>query len=131
MRQVLSLAVIAIFGNRAVNRSYSLKRHKDFRYTYRTGKSVSSRLFSLIWARNRLDTVHIGFSVSKKIGNSVQRNRAKRRLRACITPILQDVRKGTNLIVVARPEVLTVPFTEMQKQMSDLLIRAKLVEVDE
>ena len=111
-----------------MNRSYSLKRHKDFRYTYRSGKSVSSRLFSLIWARNRLDAVHIGFSVSKKIGNSVQRNRAKRRLRACVTPLLDSIRKGTNLIVVARPEVLTVPFAEMQKQMSELLKRARLLE---
>ena len=114
-----------------MNRSYSLKRHKDFRYTYRTGKSVSSRLFSLIWARNRLDTVHIGFSVSKKIGNSVQRNRVKRRLRACITPMLPIIRRGMNLIIVARPEVLTVAFVEMQKQMYDLLQRSKLVEVDE
>lgn len=110
-----------------MNRSYSLKRHKDFHYTYRTGKSISSHLFSLVWARNRLDTVHVGFSVSKKIGNSVQRNRAKRRLRACITPMLTYIRKGTNLIVVARPEVLTVPFADMQIQMTDLLKRAKLI----
>ncbi len=127
MRQVYSLAVIAIL-EKAVNRSYSLKRHKDFHYTYRTGKSVSSRLFSLVWTRNRLDVVHIGFSVSKKIGNSVQRNRVKRRLRACITPMLPYIRKGTNLIFIARSEVLTVPFTEMQVQMTDLLKRAKLIE---
>lgn len=114
-----------------MNRSYSLKRHKDFRYTYRTGRSVSSHLFSLIWAKNRLDAVHIGFSVSKKIGNSVQRNRAKRRLRACITPMLTDIRKGTNLIFVARPDVLTVPFSEMQQQMYDLLKRARLLEENE
>lgn len=111
-----------------MNRSYSLKRHKEFRYTYRVGKSVGAHLFSLVWARNRTDTVKIGFSVSKKIGNSVQRNRAKRRLRACITPMLPSLKKGRNLIFIARRDVLTIPFAEMQKQMEDVIRRAGLWE---
>lgn len=111
-----------------MNRSYSLKRHKEFRYTYRVGKSVGSHLFSLIWARNRTDSVKVGFSVSKKVGNSVQRNRVKRRLRACITPMLGSIRPGSNLIFVARREVLDVPFADMQAQMSGILKRAGLWE---
>lgn len=111
-----------------MNRSYSLKRHKEFRYTYRVGRSVGSHLFSLVWARNRTDSVKVGFSVSKKVGNSVQRNRAKRRLRACITPMLDSIRTGMNLIFIARREVLDVPFPEMQRQMADVLKRAGLLE---
>ncbi|MBR0081280.1 MAG: ribonuclease P protein component [Clostridia bacterium] len=111
-----------------MNRSYSLKRHKEFRYTYRVGKSVGAHLFSLIWAKNRTDSVKVGFSVSKKVGNSVQRNRAKRRLRACITPMLESIRKGTNLVFIARRDVLDVPFAEMQRQMTDVLKRAGLLE---
>lgn len=109
-----------------MNRSYSLKRHKEFRYTYRVGRSVGTRLFSLVWAKNRSDSVKVGFSVSKKIGNAVLRNRAKRRLRACITPMLGSIRKGTNLIFIARHDVLDVPFPEMQKQMEDVIRRAGL-----
>lgn len=113
-----------------MNRTHSLKRHKEFRYTYRVGKSVGSHLFSLVWAKNRLDAVKIGFSVSKRVGNSVQRNRAKRRLRACITPMIASIRRGTNLIFVARKDVLTVPFAQMQQQMRDVLLRAGLMEND-
>ena len=111
-----------------MNRSYSLKRHKEFRYTYRVGRSVGSHLFSLIWAKSRSDSVKVGFSVSKKVGNSVKRNRAKRRLRACIMPMLDSLRKGTNLIFIARKEVLDVPFAEMQRQMHDVISRAGLWE---
>ena len=111
-----------------MNRSNSLKRHKEFHYTYRVGKSVGSHLFSLIWAKNRTDAVKIGFSVSKRVGNSVQRNRAKRRLRACITPMIGSIRRGTNLIFVARRDVLDVPFTQMQQQMHDILSRAALLD---
>lgn len=109
-----------------MNRTYSLKRHKEFRYTYRVGKSAGTRLFSLVYARNRVEAVRVGFSVSKRIGNSVQRNRAKRRLRACITPMLPNIRKGTNLIFIARRDVLTEPFGSMQAQMEELLKRSGL-----
>lgn len=103
-----------------------MKRHKEFRRTYRVGKSAGTRLFTLVYARNRLDAVRIGFSVSKRIGNSVQRNRAKRRLRACITPMIANIRKGTNLIFIARRDVLTEPFVSMQEQMEELLKRSGL-----
>ena len=105
-----------------------MENKKEYRYTYRIGKSVSCYLFSMIWAHNRSDSVKIGFSVSKKVGNSVQRNRAKRRLRECITPFLPIIKKGSNLIFIARPEVLTVPFADMQKQMQNVIRKAGLFE---
>lgn len=107
-----------------VNRSYSLKRHKEFRYTYRAGRSTGARLFTLVVAKNREQAVRVGFSVSKRVGNSVQRNRAKRRLRACLTPMLPKLRKGVNVIFIARRDVLTEPFSSMQEQMRDILQRA-------
>ncbi len=111
-----------------MNRTYSLKRHKEFRYTYRAGKAVSCRLFTLVYVPNRQHKLQIGFSVSKKVGNSVCRNRAKRRLRACVTPMLGQLKTGWNLIFIAREEVLTCPFEQMQQDMQRLLERAGVWE---
>ena len=107
-----------------MNRTYSLKRHKEFRYTYRVGRSVSSPLFTLVYAKSRSETIRIGFSVSKRVGNAVQRNRAKRRMRACITPLLGTLKGGRNVILIAKPEVLNAPFCELQTQLETLLVRA-------
>ena len=52
-----------------------------------------------------LPTVRIGFTASKKIGNAVMRNRAKRRLRALVREILPPLaRSGWDYVLVARPE---------------------------
>ena len=114
--------------HRLLNRTYSLKRHKEFRFTYRTGRQVGGGSFVLVTARNRKGKVQVGFSVSKKIGNSVMRNRAKRRLKACFSPLLPQVKTGYNLIFIARSESLTAPFLSMQKSMVSALKRAGVFE---
>ena len=109
-----------------LNRTYSLKRHKEFRFTYRTGHQVGGGSFVLVTARNRKGKVQVGFSVSKKIGNSVTRNRAKRRLKACFSALLPYVKPGFNLVFVAKPSALSVPFADMQKSMVSALRKAGL-----
>ena len=113
---------------RLLNRTYSLKRHKEFRFTYRTGRQVGGGSFVLVTARNRKGKVQVGFSVSKKIGNSVTRNRAKRRLKACFSPLLPQVKPGYNLIFIARSAALTAPFLTMKKSMVTCLKRAGVYE---
>jgi ribonuclease P protein component len=62
----------------------------------------------LLQARDRADGnagVRVGFTASKKIGNAVARNRAKRRLRALAREVLASVaRPGWDYVLVAKPE---------------------------
>ena len=56
----------------------------------------------------------IGFTASRKVGGAVQRNRAKRRLRAAAQAILPEAaRPCTDYVLVARPATLERPFPEL------------------
>ena len=111
--------------------SDSLRRKKEFRYTYRAGKSCSGRLLSLVYAKNRISDVKIGFSVSKKIGNAVVRNRVKRRMREAVTPLIPVIKGGTNLIFIARDSIIDAPFLSIREAMLSQLQRAGLIKAEE
>ena len=113
---------------RPLKRCFSLKRNKQFRQVYRKGKSVACRELVLIYAKNRSDMVHVGFSVGKKLGNSVVRNRVKRRLREAFRPNLPLLLPGFDLIVIARDAARDAPFSSWADSLRYLLRKAGLFQ---
>jgi ribonuclease P protein component len=70
----------------------------------------------------RARTVGIGLTVTKKIGGSVVRNRARRRLREALRLVLPGpARPGHDYVVVARPPALTCPFPRLQRDLAGAL----------
>ena len=59
----------------------------------------------------------IGFTVTKKTGNSPQRNRIKRRLRAAATECAAVFQPGHDYVLVGRAEALAEPFSKLVKDL--------------
>ena len=64
-----------------MERRYRLQKNKAFQYVYHRGRSAACRDLVMLVAKGR--GMKVGFSVSKKVGNAVTRNKVKRRLREC------------------------------------------------
>lgn len=61
------------------------------------------------------DVVRIGFTTSRKVGNAVVRNRARRRLRACVDAILPgQVKPGLDIVVIGRQATPGRPFAALK-----------------
>jgi ribonuclease P protein component len=65
----------------------------------------------------------IGFTVTKKTGNSPERNRIKRRLRAAVTACARDFVPHHDYVLVGRREALTEPFTKLVDDLGALIVR--------
>ena len=101
-----------------MERRYRLKKNRAFQYVYRKGHSVACRNLVMLLAPGR--ELKIGFSVSKKTGNAVTRNRIKRRLRECFRPYLGDVKTGL-YVFVARPSAAEAAFDDLKRDVRYLL----------
>jgi ribonuclease P protein component len=88
-----------------VQRRHRLSRSRDFDAVYRRGRSVSTRFLVLYaFARDDADgEPRLGLAVPKSSGTAVARNRLKRRLREAWRLRLDDVPRGFDYVLIARP----------------------------
>lgn len=100
-----------------------LKKRADF-VAAAKGRRQGTAGF-LLQARDRGDDApaRVGFTCSKKIGNAVMRNRAKRRLRAIARLCLPDAaRQGWDYVLVGRPgATVSRDFDELCDDLSHAL----------
>lgn len=64
---------------------------------------------------------HVGIAAGRSIGNAVKRNRAKRRLRACIQPWLKQLNPGFDIILIARKPLLSASYDHLYSALAKAL----------
>lgn len=108
-----------------MKRAFRLRRPDQFQRVRRVGRSWSNPLLLLNAAPNQRHVSRCGFVVGKRIGGSVERNRARRRTREAVRLAYDHIAPGWDLVFVVRaPAVTTVEFAYIQSSIELLLRRA-------
>ena len=92
----------------------SIKKNGDFQKVYKTGRSYAGKLLVMYVIRTDREETRIGISVSKKVGNSVVRHHVTRLLRESFRLNRDRVKKGLDIVVVARAAAKEAEFKNIE-----------------
>lgn len=110
-----------------MNRRFRLKRASDFQRVRREGRSFAHPLVVLVVAPNTEGKCRVGVAAGRTVGNAVARNRAKRRLREVMRPLLPSLPPGWDVLLIARRPIRQAPFADLKQAVRLLLRRAGLL----
>lgn len=111
-----------------VKRAWRLKSEADVQRVWQQGGTWTHPLVILRARANGLPQTRVAFAVSKKVGNAVTRNRAKRLLREATRQKFPQIAKGYDVVLIGRHSIVNAPLSYVSIALDELLRRAKLVE---
>lgn len=103
-----------------------MKSPRDFKKVYENGKSIANRYLVMYIYENGTEENRIGISVSKKVGNSVIRHRTTRLIRESVRLNEDTVKKGYDIVIVARMMVKGKGFKDVESAYLHLIKLHKL-----
>lgn len=115
-------------GGAMLHRTDSLRANSDFKRLYNRGKSFVAPELVLYLMKTRRPVNRIGITVSKKVGNAVVRNRARRVIREAYRLLLPELRSfGFDMVFVARQKTARVSCVSVTSAMRELFVKAGIL----
>ena len=93
----------------------------------RSGKSYAHPLVVLIVQTHEQPRLKVGVAAGRTVGTAVHRNRAKRLLREAMRTLLPNIASNLDLILIARPGLVTATLEETRQALLNLLGRAQIL----
>ena len=109
-----------------MNKTTIINKNRDFKRVYVRGKSLVSPCLVTYVMKNRCGETRVGITTSKKTGNAVHRNRARRVIRAAFGVLREKTEKGFDMVFVARAKT---GFVKMQVVLKDMEFQLKKLGV--
>ena len=103
---------------------YRLRKNREFQAVYGEKNSVAAATVVLYIKDNQEGALpRAGFSVSKKIGNAVVRNRCRRLLREAVRLHLGELRPGMDYVFIGRGPLAKAELPQVEKDVLQALRR--------
>jgi ribonuclease P protein component len=106
------------------DKSRRLRRRAEFQKVFDSGQRIRGRFLTLLVANGQESTTRLGIVASRKLGDSVRRNRAKRLIREIFRRNRQpDGSRGVDVVVIPRVELFAAAYTSLEDDYRSVLAR--------
>lgn len=102
-----------------------LRTGAEFDAAFKRGARIDGRLFLLVVAPNGRAFDRLGLAVSRRVGGSVERNRARRLLRESFRRLVKPAGPGVDLVVVARKDLVGRGQAEVDRELRERVLRIR------
>jgi len=119
------MGVIAM-GERNLRRHERLRKREDFQRVMHEGRFIRHPLLTLAVRPNGLMFSRIGLSVGKRIGNAVNRNQVKRRIREAFRLHKREIVASHDVVFFARSGLAESDYRRTERAVEQLLRRADI-----
>ena len=108
----------------------AINKNKEFIRGYKKGTSTVTPMFVSYVLKNRYGHTRIGITASKKVGNAVKRNRARRLIRESLRQLDIDMTQSVDIIVVARSRTPYVKQQVVYSQLKEMCEKAGIIKAE-
>ena len=109
-----------------MQRKFRLTRSEDFKRVRRFGKSYAHPLLVLVVQASDQPSLRVGVAAGRTVGTAIKRNRAKRLVREAVRTLIPSLTTGWDILLIARPALVSCNVFEVREALLTLLRRAKL-----
>lgn len=107
---------------------HRLTKEKDFEKVYKKGKFFAQNFLMCRILKNSFKISRFGIVIGTKVSKkATKRNKVKRRLREAIRLKLNKIKKGFDILIMVKPEIVDKDYHEIDKVLISLLKKARLL----
>lgn len=106
-----------------MKKTVKINQNHLFRRLYRVGKNHVTPYFAVYVKKNRLGRNRLGITATKKIGNAVQRNRARRLITEAYRLLEDRLPTGLDLVIVARKKTVYAKMQPVKDSLEAVFLR--------
>jgi ribonuclease P protein component len=110
--------------NQGFPKTNRILRRSEFRSVYQKGRIFRANFFNAFVMENGGGASRLGITTTRKMGNAVKRNRARRLLREVFRKNKSSVPGGIDIVLNAKDSIIEVAYREIESDFISFLKRA-------